>query len=177
MRADRLGVLWVVACLHSGAMDAIRAEGYNGQVEFDGAFVTITRKGFVARATIGKGEKRIPVGSITAVQYKPPTALVRGFIAFTIAGGVEKQSRFGRQTTSAGHDENAVIVSNKHGSQFDRLRAAVENAIAAHHTPRPVMMQAAPSVADELAKLAGLMQQGILSPAEFEAQKARLLRQ
>jgi hypothetical protein len=30
-------------------------------------FVTINRKGFVARATIGKGEKRIPLVSIDAV--------------------------------------------------------------------------------------------------------------
>jgi hypothetical protein len=45
--------------------------GRNGTVTFDGATVVIARSGFVARATIGKGEKRIPLRHITAVQFKP----------------------------------------------------------------------------------------------------------
>ena len=36
--------------------------------------------------TAGKGEKRIPAASITAVQWKQPGAMVRGFIQFTMAG-------------------------------------------------------------------------------------------
>ncbi|HUQ00322.1 MAG TPA: hypothetical protein VM093_07655, partial [Aeromicrobium sp.] len=31
------------------------AKGVNGTVHFDGQFVTITRTGFMARATVGKG--------------------------------------------------------------------------------------------------------------------------
>ncbi len=37
----------------------VTAKGYNGQASFDGRFITITRKGFVARGSVGKGEKRI----------------------------------------------------------------------------------------------------------------------
>jgi ABC-type multidrug transport system fused ATPase/permease subunit len=53
------------------------------------------------------------------------------------------------------------------------MRLAAENEKAAQQYIREVA--AAPSSADELAKLAQLRDQGVLSPAEFEAQKAKLL--
>lgn len=84
-------------CMHA----VMEAHGSNGQVRFDGQFVTITRRGFLARATVGKGDKRIPLGSITAVQWKPATRLVKGFIHFTVPGGNERRSHFGRQTQDA----------------------------------------------------------------------------
>jgi tetratricopeptide (TPR) repeat protein len=59
----------------------VHAKGHNGQVHFDGVYVTITRKGFLARTSVGKGEKRIPLTAISAVQWKPPGALVNGFAA------------------------------------------------------------------------------------------------
>ena len=40
---------------------------------------------------------------------------------------------------------------------------------------RPVQAHPAVSLADELAKLGGLLQRGLLSQAEFDAAKARLL--
>ena len=45
----------------------MEAAGVNGQLEFEGAWLTINRKGRMARMTIGKGTKRIPVASITSV--------------------------------------------------------------------------------------------------------------
>jgi len=112
-------------------MDAtVTAKGYNGQASFDGRFVTITRKGFVARGTVGKGEKRIPLKSLTAVQWKPATHLVRGYIQFSIAGGIERRSRFGRATKDATNDENSVVFSPRHQEAFQALRDAVEEAIA-----------------------------------------------
>ena len=63
----------------------------------------------LARGTIGKGEKRIPLASITAVQWKPAGPIMSGFIQFTIPGGNEVRSRYGSQTRDAGKDENTVI--------------------------------------------------------------------
>ena len=71
------------------------AKGHNGTVTFDGDFVTIERTGFLARTSVGKGTKRIPVSSITAVQWKPAGGMVNGFISFTVGGGNEAHSRFG----------------------------------------------------------------------------------
>lgn len=151
-------------------------EGLNGQVQFDGLTVTIFRKGFRARSTIGKGEKRIPVGAIVSVQWKPAGALVNGFIQFETAGQGGTRSRSGSQTVDAARDENSVLFTKKQIGQFDQLRAAVDQAVNARFQPQqPMQIPAQMSVADELAKLATLYQQGVLSPEEFAHQKARLL--
>lgn len=67
-----------------------------------------------------------------------------------------------------------MLFTKRQSAEFEQLRAAVENALAARHNPQ--FPAAAPvSVADELTKLAALVQQGILSPHEFQQQKARLI--
>jgi hypothetical protein len=152
-------------------MTEITAKGTNGTVKFDGTFVTIARTGAFARMTIGKGEKRIPLASITSVQWKPPGAIVNGYIAFSVPGGNEKQSSFGAATSDAGKDENAVIVNKKQAAEFLPLREAVEEALAARSGG-----QATPDVTDQLRKLADLRDAGIVTAEEFEAKKADLLR-
>lgn len=151
-------------------------KGYNGSVSFDGQFVTITRKGGLARMSIGKGEKRIPLPSITAVQWKPPGPMVNGYIQFTVPGGNEKRARFGRQTADAARDENSVIVTRKRRKEFLALREAVELALAKHHSSAEVPVRSTTtSTADELRKLGELLEAGLLTREEFDAQKAKLL--
>lgn len=160
----------------TGAHDEgmIEAKGHNGQVQFDGEYVTITRKGFLARSSVGKGEKRIHVSQIAAVQWKPPGALMNGFIQFTVPGGAERRSQFGSQTSSAVNDENTVLVTKKQAPQFEELRAAVDEAIARSHAAAPSPQA---SLADELAKLQQLADDGVISPEDLAAAKAKLLGQ
>lgn len=146
----------------------IEAAGQGGQMLFDGQYVTITRNGFLARATHGRGDKKIPLTAISAVQWKP-AGMTNGFIQLSI-GGADRQAAKGGRTMNAAKDENSVVFTRKQQPAFEALRAALEQAIAGQHTPAP-----AASVADELGKLAELHRQGILSDAEFAAQKARLL--
>lgn len=156
----------------------LQARGQSGTVTYDGTFVTISRTG-LSRLTVGKGDKRIPAASITAVQWKPAGALVNGFIQFTLPGGNERRARAGSQTFNAAADENSVVFTRKQAPAFEQLRAAVEQSIAQRYAPQQPMYAPAPqavSVADELAKLGQLVQQGLLSREEYEAQKARLLR-
>jgi hypothetical protein len=47
---------------------------------------------------------------MTAVQWKPPSKLVRGFVSFTIAGSVETTRGFEKQIVNAAKDDNAVVV-------------------------------------------------------------------
>ncbi|MFD7731275.1 DUF4429 domain-containing protein [Kitasatospora phosalacinea] len=148
----------------------IEAKGNTGQVTFDGEYVTITRKGFRARMTVGKGEKRIHVSQITAVQWKPPGMLVNGFIQFTVPGGIERRSGFGSQTGSAAEDENSVLFLKNQAPAFEELREAVDEAIARQHRPA-----SSDSLADELAKLQHLADTGALSAQEYDAAKARIL--
>src|SRR3954454_3096389 len=108
----------------------MQAKGTNGTVAFDGSFVTITRKGLTARLTVGKGEKRIPVSSISSVQFKPSGSFVAGFIEFSLAGGNEQRSGFGQQTWDAAQNENAVTFAKVQQSEFEPVRAEIEQAIA-----------------------------------------------
>lgn len=157
-----------------GQQQAIRAEGHNGQIEFDGYTVTIFRKGFRAKTTIGGGEKRLPIQSITAVQFKPAGMMTNGYVEFTIAGGVEMRSRAGSATVNAATNENAVLFTRKQQPDFERLRQAMEQAqAAAQRGYQPAV--APPSVSDELAKLGQMYQQGLLSPEEFAQAKRRLI--
>jgi hypothetical protein len=81
--------------------------------------------------------------------------------------------RFRKQTTDAAKDENSVVFRTKQKAEFEELRDAVQAAISNRHAGAQAPQ--ASSVADELAKLAELRNAGVLSPDEFEAQKARLL--
>ncbi len=151
----------------------MEAAGVNGQLEFEGAWLTINRKGRMARMTIGKGTKRIPVASITSVQLKPAGMGVRGFIQFSFAGGNESRSRFGKQSVDAAKDENSVLFTKKQQPAFEELQAAVEEAIQGPH-PATAVPQAS-STADEIGKLAALRDAGAISEEEFAAHKAKLL--
>lgn len=153
----------------------ITAKGHNGTVEFDGDFVTINRTGALARLTVGKGAKRIPLGSISAVQLKPAGALVNGFISFSMAGGTERRSTFGSQTTDAVNDENSVIITKKQMPEFEALRAEVEQAIAERSRPVAAAPAAGLDPMEQLAKLAELHRAGVVSDEEFAAKKAQLL--
>lgn len=157
-------------------MTQISAKGHNGTVVFDGDFVTISRTGGLARLTIGKGDKRIPLQSISAVQWKPPGAMMNGFIAFTIGGGNEKRSRFGSQTVDATKDENAVVVTKRQGPDFVSIRDAIEKAIADRARPASAPAAASSeSPVEQLRKLADLHAAGVLTDAEFAAKKAQML--
>lgn len=152
----------------------ITATGNNGTVDFDGRTVSIRRESLLARMTIGKGEKRIPLTSIAAIQLKPAGAVMSGYIEFTVMGGVEMRSQMGSATRDASHNENAVVFARKQMPEFERLRDAIEAARYAA-TPPAVPQQSAGGLADQLQRLAELARQGVLSVEEFESAKRRLI--
>ena len=106
------------------------AKGHSGTVTFDGQFVIITREGLLARAAHGKGEKKIPIRSISAVQWKEPGALVNGFIQFTIIGGTEVTARHGNRTISAGNDKNSVVITKPQAAAMRAVKDEIEAALA-----------------------------------------------
>jgi len=148
-------------------------KGYNGQVEVSDTGVTITRKGLLGLLTHGfKGEKRFPFTSISAVQFKNAGMFVNGYIQFSILGGVEARGG----VLDASSDENTVMFwQGAQDEAFARLREIVEHKIADTRRPATTTL-AQTSIADELGKLADLVQRGLLTDAEFAAQKRALLR-
>ena len=109
------------------------------------------------------GEKRIPYSSITAVQFKEAGSWLAGFIQFSIKGGIEWHGQVNQ-------DENALQFDKPLNTEFQALRELVQEKMANAISPQTG------SVADELAKLAALRNQGVLTDEEFEAQKLKLLR-
>lgn len=152
----------------------LSAKGTNGTLEFDGEAVIIKRTGINARMLVGGGEKRIPAAGITAVQWRK-AGLTTGFIQFTLAGGIERRSKPGHTGADAKRDENTVTFHARQQPAFEPIRDAIEQAIAQRHAPQAAAPGAAGSLADELGKLAALREQGIISDADFEQAKARLI--
>ncbi len=113
-----------------------------------------------------KGEKRIPYRSITAIQLKLPGELTSGYIQFSVLGGIES----GRGIFDATTDENSVLFVGDQGARMVALRDYVERQLSAP------TKSAGGSVADEIAKLAALKDQGLLTESEFSSQKANLLK-
>lgn len=146
------------------AGNELYAKGRNGQITVSADWLTIERKG-LGRMGHSKGDRRIPLASITAVQMRPAGPFANGFLKFTIPGSPELRGGLQAATT----DENAVVFTRSQQKAFDAVRARVEDYIARRNAP------AAPDVADQLRKLGELRDAGVLSAEEFEAKKAELI--
>ena len=101
--------------------------GTDGLVTFDGDWVTIERNGF--RAGRSKGDRRIPLASITAVELRQGRVFTNGFIRFLVPGSPE----FPAGSRNAMGDPNAVTFRRGQAHGFNTIRAAVEHAITARH--------------------------------------------
>jgi Domain of unknown function (DUF4429) len=112
--------------------DALEVKGQNGNVRFDGLLITILRKGYLARATIGKGETEIPLAQVTGVRFQPAGLGVNGSIEFLVPDRSERRSPFAKQTSRAWGDEHSVVFTYYQRQEFLTLRDAVQAALASH---------------------------------------------
>jgi plasmid stabilization system protein ParE len=150
--------------------DELYAKGRNGQITVSGGWVTIERKG-LGRMGHSKGDRRIPLTSIMAVQMRPAGSLANGFLKFTVPGSPEIRGGLNAATS----DENAVIFTKKQQKDFDAIRARIEDYIEERNAPQGAAASA-PDIPDQIKKLGELRDSGVLSDDEFEAKKAELLR-
>jgi hypothetical protein len=146
----------------------------SGFVRFDGDFVHIQHAGALTRMTVGKGSKRIPIHSITAIHLKPAGIMVSGYLQFTMGGAVEKRAQFGRQSFDAAGDENSIMFTKAEQPFFERFRDEVEKAIAEQRRPSAAAAPA-PDHVTQLKGLAELRDAGVLSEDEFQAKKNDIL--
>ncbi len=149
------------------------ASGHNGQISFDGDFLVISRKGLLAKVYQGaKGDKRVPLTSITSVQLREPKFGTDGYIQFGLLGSIDS----GGGMMAARHDENSVSFYKKDLANFQAVRSYVEQQISERSKPQVVVVgNEGTDVATQLQKLAGLKEQGLLTQEEFDSQKAKLL--
>lgn len=101
----------------------MHVKGHNGQLDFDGNTVTISRKGLLAAGTVGGGTMRIPLGSITAVDFKKWSIFRWGHLRVVVQGG-------GMRRRKAIKDEQTVTFNRQHQAAFEEIRDAIEGALA-----------------------------------------------
>lgn len=155
----------------------METKGYSGTILFDGSFVTIVRKGFLARATIGKGEKKIPIKSISSIQWKPAGAFMNGYIEFSLGGGNESRSQFGHATMDATKNENAVIFTKKQMPEFEKLRTVLEKAMNDMSQGTAAQFAGSADISERMKELESLKTAGLISMSEYENKRSQLLSQ
>jgi len=145
-------------------------QGVNGQVELFPDQVIIRRKGVISKLTQGffAGEKSIYINQITGIKVKQAGLFTNGFIQFALAGNLETKRALLKQT----QDESTVFFRRAQNGQVAGLKAHIERLMAARGQPST---SAPTSTADELLKLKGLLNDGVLSQEEFDSQKQKLL--
>jgi hypothetical protein len=168
---------------------AFVCEGKSGvTVEFNNGRVIIRHpRGF--RALLdhqrGKGDKEIPISSITAIQLKPVGWATSGYIQFAYPGSTETKGG----VLDAVKDENTVMFDKKQQPRFEELKNRIleaKNSVTNATPPVPIKAQVArrnlrnstspvPTKAQEIRELSKLLDDGILSEEEFASAKRRLL--
>jgi hypothetical protein len=144
-------------------------KGVGGQLELFENKVVILRKG--ALATMGHGltgNKEILLKNITGVQLKLGGALINGYIQFTVPGGIESKRGIGAAT----QDENTVMFPKSENETAQAIKDKIEQIQT--EADRPQVTQAS-SPADEIRKLKGLLDDGIIDQDDFEKKKQELL--
>ncbi len=131
----------------------------------------ITPKGVLGFLNKGlKGTKEIPFHSIVAIQFKEAGTLLSGYIQFTIPGGNESRGGL----LAAQQDENTFMFAEKKNNKLAiEIKTYIETTMRKLRTPQ--VSSPSTNLSDELQKLAGLKEQGILSDEEFQAAKKRLI--
>ncbi|WP_229550423.1 DUF4429 domain-containing protein [Nostoc sp. CHAB 5836] len=103
-------------------------EGSNGQIRLIHNRIIISRKGATAFLTQGlKGDKEIPLSRITAMQFKRADALTKGYLQFSIQGGIESKGGVFAAVT----DENTIMFTELEQPEFEELKRYVNSVIDA----------------------------------------------
>jgi hypothetical protein len=190
----------------------MEAMGTTGKVNVDDVFVTISHEGSTGlnkltnRLSQGyKGEKKIAIAQISAVQFKSVggvgkglssminktpglgalnklsgnTAGATGYIEFVVIGSSESKGRALLGGLNAmGSNENAVMFGPDQEEAFSQIREYIENKIRERYTTQPAQAAApvaAPDVATQINSLKQLLDSGVLTEDEFQKAKAKIL--
>ncbi len=118
-----------------------------------------------------KSLRTISISNISSIQLHPPAAFKRGiFEIFTQEGLPE-----GIPSLIKGNIDNQVIYGSQDADMAEKIYAAVNEALANRSIAQPITAAPTFSVADEIIKLKALVDKGLLTDAEFDMQKKKLL--
>jgi hypothetical protein len=141
-------------------------------LELRGDTITINKRGWANALASGmNGARTIQISSLTAVQMKP-AGMMMGYILFSYAGS----KPFMGGMWEATQDPDAFLFGKDLNGEVAEFKATVEKKMRESKQPAPApAINSSGTLTDELRKLAEFKNQGILSQAEFEAAKKKLL--
>ncbi len=93
---------------------------------FDGSLLRLTR---TSRAVAGRGQRDIPIGQLSGVEWRDAGWVTDGYIRFVLAGVLAPRLRTGVRTTQVANDEWAIPFRRKHQGDMELLRDAVRAAL------------------------------------------------
>lgn len=163
VEGDRIGTQ------EGGLIDNISmsAKGLGGEIELLQDRIRIKRKGVQSFVLHGlTGDKEILTSQISAVQCKKAGMLTNGYIQFSFLGGHENKSGI----LAATQDENTLMFTPRQQRDILALKERVDQMLASSAISTTV-----PSNLDELEKLYGLKEKGIITEEEFNNKKKQLL--
>lgn len=144
------------------------AEGINGLLAVTEDVVYLVRGGFMERKTI----KSYALRSVSSVELKKPNPLFNGHIQ-VIASGNGDRTKWNSSAFSYAMDENTIMLRAEHYEWFVALEQLIykrrDRAI-----PTAIITQES-DVFDKIEKLAKLKEQRLISEAEYEEKRAKLL--
>ena len=111
------------------------------------------------------GQKRVPLQNIKTVSWREPGSVLGGFLEISILGETPPNAF---ASPNVQH-QNRFIYKTKEVELWRGLKSWIESKISERNGVAP------PSAADEIRKLGELLRDGLLTQAEFDAQKAKLL--
>lgn len=149
---------------------ATTATGENGILKVNENTIELIRKGLTAKLIGLRGTKEIMIKDITSIQLKEPGFLTNGFIQFAFPGSQESKAG----TFDAAKDENSIIFNKKQKTQFIQIRDLINDKRKNLHN-QANQPNAVSNQYDDLEKLAGLRDKGIISDEEFTIKKKQIL--
>jgi hypothetical protein len=151
----------------------LQLNGRQGKsVIVDGASIKIVKAGSVFSSP---REKILPIKNITSVEVKKPGPFIVGFIQFSIAGGIARDSSFNVSggAFNAVQDENSVVFADQESYAIAlKIKDYIQNFTESGGSP---IVKGIDSIADEIRKLKLLVDDGILTQEEFTKKKQQLL--
>jgi len=151
-------------------------DGQNGAILVFENKVRISRSGCMAFITQGgsKGDKDIPISSITAIQLKEPGSISNGYIQFNLSGGDTSTGG----TLDATEDENSVMLSSSgHYEKAQKAKQIIEEQMYGDEAEPDAQTSESSDLADaeKIEKYHDLLEKGAISQEEFEEKKAEIL--
>ncbi|MCL2859152.1 MAG: DUF4429 domain-containing protein [Oscillospiraceae bacterium] len=136
--------------------------------------LTMRRSGFFATLKYGfTGEKSVLISSITGTQFKP-SGLMKGYLQFIIVGSEEQKGSLIEAKDY--RDENTIVFHHhKQNAYAKEIIEYIENYNAKLEHESNTTSEPQNSKYDELEKIKRLLEEGVLTEAEFEQEKEKIL--